>query len=146
MNLNALDIIVLLVLSVCAFGGAMRGFVAEVVSLATWAATVLMLKLFHTALAQALTGVVSTVTGSAVLAFVILAGGTYLTGAAIANLVGGRMRRSVLAPIDRLLGLGLGLIKGLILASLGFLLIAMATDTMSGGPLNRPGWLTEART
>lgn len=146
MGLNALDILVLLLLGGCAIGGLMRGFTAELISLATWAAVVVVVKLFHAPLAHALTGVVTTVTGSAVLALAILAGATYLVGGVASNTIGKSVRRSVLAPIDRVLGLGLGLVKGLILASLGFLVVVMATDTMGGGPLNRPLWLTDART
>lgn len=145
MNLAALDILVLLVVGGAAVLGLMRGFVSEVLSLFAWVAIVFALKLFHAPLTHALTGTVGTTTGAAVLAFAILAGVTYFGGRAVANAIGARTRDSILGPIDRALGFGFGALKGLILASLAFLLIVLMTDTVGGGPARRPAWLTSAR-
>lgn len=141
MGLTALDIIVLLVVLGAASLGVKRGFVAEVLSLAAWAATVFALKLFHAPLTAALTGTVGTVSGAAVLAFAILTGGTFLIGRVVANAIGARMRTSVLGPVDRALGFGFGAVKGLILASLAFMVVALAVDFAGGGRRNRPVWM-----
>lgn len=146
MGLSALDIIVLLAVGGAAILGFMRGFVTEVLSLFAWVAIVFAVKLFHTPLAAALAGVVGTVTGAAVLAFAILAGATYFGGRLVARAIGSRIRDSVVGPIDRALGLGFGAVKGLILASLGFLLVVLMTDTVHGGPAHRPEWLTSSKT
>ena len=55
-------------------------------------------------------------------------------------------RRSVLGPVDRLLGGGFGMLKGLIGATLFFLLANLATDMIYGGDADRPKWMTESRT
>lgn len=146
MGLSALDIIVLLAVGGAAILGVMRGFVTEVLSLFAWVAIVFAVKLFHTPLAAMLTGMVGTVTGAAVLAFAILAGVTYFGGRLVARAIGGRIRDSVVGPVDRALGFGFGAVKGLILVSLGFLLVVMMTDTVHGGPAHRPEWLTSSRT
>ena len=39
-----------------------------------------------------------------------------------------------------------GALKGLLLASLLFLLAALVVDTTRGGPLNRPDWMVRSRT
>ncbi|MEN2786523.1 CvpA family protein [Sphingomonas qilianensis] len=145
MGLSALDIIVLVVVLGAAGLGLKRGFVTEVLALFAWVAIVFAIKLFHVPLAAALSGVVGTVSGAAVMAFVLIAGITYFAGRLVANAIGDRTRTSVLGPIDRALGFGFGAIKGLILCSLAFLLIALVTDTMSGGPSRRPTWLTQSR-
>jgi membrane protein required for colicin V production len=145
MNLTALDIIVLIAVGGAAMLGVARGFVTEFLSLFAWVAIVFALKLFHVPLTQALTGVVGTTAGAAVLAFAILAGGTYFVSRMIANAVGERTRESIIGPIDRALGFGFGALKGLILVSLGFLLVVLVTDTMGGGPTQRPVWLKSAR-
>ena len=44
------------------------------------------------------------------------------------------------------MGFGFGALKGLIIASLAFLLVVLVLDTISGGPANRPAWIKEART
>lgn len=146
MALTALDIVVLLLIGGGAVMGVMRGFVTEVLSLIAWIFIVFALKLFHAPVTQLLTGWVGTVAGSAVLAFAIIAGGTYFGGRMVANAIGSRTRTSILGPLDRALGLGFGGLKGLIFASLLFLLIVLVTDTVSGGPTRRPTWITKSRT
>lgn len=146
MGLTALDILVLLAVGGAAVLGLTRGFVTEVLSLFAWVAIIFALKLFHTALAHALAPYVGTITGAAVLAFAILTGATYFGGRMVARGVGARTRSSILGPVDRALGFGFGALKGLILASLAFLLIVLMTDTVRGGPAHRPDWLTLSRT
>lgn len=145
MHLTALDILVLLAVGGAATLGILRGFVSEVLSLFAWVGIVFALKLFHVPLTQVLTGMVGTTTGAAVLAFAILSGVTYYGGRMVANAIGARTRDSILGPVDRALGFGFGALKGLILASLAFLLVVLMTDTVSGGPTHRPRWLTSAR-
>lgn len=110
-----------------------------------WVAIVAMLKLFHVALAAKLAGTVGTPSGAAVAAFAIIAGGTYLGGKLVANAIGKRTRTSILGPVDRALGFGFGALKGLILASLAFLLAALLVDTARGGPARRPDWMTQSK-
>ena len=42
-------------------------------------------------------------------------------------------------------GLRSGALKGLIFASLAFLLVVLVIDTMGGGPAQRPDWITTSR-
>lgn len=146
MGFSALDILVLLAVAGSALLGVSRGFVAEVLSLFAWVAVVFALKLFHAPVAAALAGPVGTVAGAAVLAFALVAGVTYFGGRMLARAMGKRTRTSVLGPVDRALGFGFGAFKGLVLASLAFLLVALVVDTFDGGPTRRPGWITRSRT
>ncbi len=146
MNLTALDIVVLIAVAGSAVLGLVRGFVTEVLSMFAWVAMVAMLKLFHIPLAAALSPMIGTVGGAAVLAFAIITGVTYIGGRLVANAIGARTRTSILDPVDRALGFGFGALKGLILASLVFLLATLVIDTMSGGPSRRPEWMTRSRT
>lgn len=146
MTLTGLDIIVLLAIGGAAVLGFLRGFVTEVLALLAWMFVVLAIKLFHAPLSAVLAGVVGTTQGAAVLAFAILSGATYFGGRMIANAVGARTRDSFLGPIDRMLGLGFGALKGLILVSMGFLLLVLVFDTMGGGPARRPEWITKSTT
>lgn len=146
MALTALDIMVLIGVGLAAVLGFVRGFVAEVLSLFAWVAAVVALKLFHAPLAETLTGVVGTVSGAAVLAFVLLTGVTWFGGRLVANALGKRTRTSVLGPVDRGLGFGFGALKGLILASLAFMVVALVVDTARGGPTRRPNWMRQSKT
>ena len=145
MNLNGLDIAVLTLVGGSALLGLKRGFVTEVLALFAWVAMVFALKIFHLPLSKALAAPIGTPSGAAVLAFVVLAGATYFLGRMVARAMGARVRKSVLGPVDRALGFGFGALKGLILASLAFLLAVLVLDTIGGGPTRRPVWIKEAR-
>ena len=146
MGLTALDIVVLIGVAVTSVIGAMRGFVTEVLSLLVWFLVIFALKLVHLPVTQALTGVVGTASGAAVLAFVLIAGAAWLGGRMVVNAIGSRMRQSILGPLDRAMGFGFGMLKGVVLATLGFLLLVLATDTVWGGPAHRPVWMKQSRT
>jgi len=146
MGLTTLDILVFLIVGGSAVLGFLRGFVTEVLSLFAWVAIVIVLKLFHTPLAAWLAPTVGTAGGAAVLAFVLIAGVTYFGGRMVANAIGRRTRTSIIGPVDRALGLGFGALKGLIFASLLFLLVVLVLDTMGGGPERRPNWVVASRT
>ena len=146
MALTGLDIVVLLAIGGAAVLGFLRGFVTEVLALLAWLLVVLAIKLFHATLAAMLAEVVGTVQGAAVLAFAILAGTSYFGGRLIANTVGGHTRKSILGPIDRALGFGFGALKGLILASVAFLLLVLVFDTLGGGAAKRPEWIRSSTT
>jgi membrane protein required for colicin V production len=146
MGLTAIDIIVLIAVGGAAVMGFMRGFVTEVLSLMAWVLVVIAVKLLHTPVAAALAGPVGTVQGAAVLALALISGVTFFGGRLLANAIGSRTRSGLLGPVDRALGVGFGALKGLILVSLGFLLVAMVIDTVSGGPARRPDWMTQSRT
>jgi membrane protein required for colicin V production len=146
MGLTALDILVLILVAGAAVMGLVRGFVTEVLSLFAWVAVTAALKLFHISLAQTLTRWVGTPSGAAVLALALITAIFYFGGRWVAKAIGARTRSSVLGPIDRALGFGFGTLKGLILASLAFLLIALVVDTARGGPAQRPAWMTRSRT
>ncbi len=144
--MTALDIFVILVVGGAALVGFVRGFAHEVLSLLAWIVAIVVLKLFHDPLAARLAGSVGTPAGAAVLAFALLFLPTYIAVKLFAKAVGGRTRRSVLGPVDRVLGGGFGMVKGLLGATLIFLLANLATDMVYGGDAVRPAWMTGSRT
>ena len=84
---------------------------------------------------------------AAVLAFAILFLPSFLGVKLLARQLGGRTRRhAVLGPFDRVLGGGFGAIKGLLGATLFFLLANLATDMVYGPQADRPEWMTRSRT
>jgi membrane protein required for colicin V production len=144
--MSALDIFVILALGGGALVGFVRGFVHELLSLFAWVAAVAMLKLFHTQLQEGLTPVVGTSPGAAVLAFALLFLPAFILVKLLARRLGRRSRASLLGPIDRVLGSGFGLLKGLLAATLFFLLANLATDMIYGSEADRPEWMTASRT
>lgn len=144
--MSALDIFVLLLLGGGAIIGFVRGFVQEVLSLAAWVVAVVMLKLFHGQLWDGMTGFVGTSAGAAVLAFALLFLPSFILVKLLARVLGKKSRRSVLGPIDRVLGAGFGMLKGLIGATLFFLFANLTTDMVYGAEAERPAWMRESRT
>ncbi|HEX6218872.1 MAG TPA: CvpA family protein [Sphingomicrobium sp.] len=144
--MSALDIFVILALGGGALVGFVRGFVHELLSLFAWVASIAMLKLFHPQLHEGLTPSVGTSAGAAVLAFVLLFLPTFVLVKLLARNLGRKSRASLLGPVDRVLGSGFGLLKGLLAATLFFLLANLATDMIYGPEADRPEWMTESRT
>jgi membrane protein required for colicin V production len=145
--MTALDIFVFLLLIGGAAVGFVRGFVHEVISLLAWIVAIAMLKLFHAQLWSGLENSFHTTPAAgAVLAFALLFVPTFLLVKLLARSIGGRTRCSpVLGPIDRVLGGGFGLLKGLLGATLFFLLANLATDMVYGPQADRPQWMTRSR-
>ncbi|MDT9597862.1 CvpA family protein [Sphingosinicella rhizophila] len=144
--MTALDIIVLLLLGGGLIRGSMRGFVGEVLSLLAWVAAVIALKLMHEPVTQALAGTVGTYAGAAVLAFALVFGLVFLCGRLLARRIGQATRTSVVGPIDRILGAGFGVLKGLLVATLLYLAANLFYDTFYGRAAERPDWMARSRT
>jgi membrane protein required for colicin V production len=146
--MTALDVFVFLLLIGGAAVGFVRGFVHEVISLLAWIVGIAMLKLFHSQLWSGLENSFHTSTAAAaVLAFALLFVPSFLLVKLIARSLGGRTRRhKLLGPFDRILGGGFGLLKGLLGATLFFLLANLATDMVYGPQADRPQWMTRSRT
>lgn len=146
--MTVLDVFVFLLLIGGGAVGFVRGFVHEVISILAWIFGIAMLKLFHTQLWSGLENVFHTSPAAgAVLAFGILFIPSFVLVKLVARSLGGRTRRSpVLGPFDRVLGGGFGMLKGLLGATLFFLLANLATDMVYGPQADRPGWMTKSRT
>ena len=138
--MTALDVFVFLLLIGGAAVGFVRGFVHEVISILAWIVGIAMLKLFHTQLCTGRESRIHTIVAAgAVLAFALLFVPSFLIVKLLARSLGGRTRRhSVLGPFDRTLGGGFGLLKGLLGATLFFLLANLATDMVYGPQADRP--------
>jgi membrane protein required for colicin V production len=144
--MTALDIIVILLVLGGLVLGWLKGFVGEVLSLAAWIVAIVFLRLFHTPVTNALSGIVGTRPGAAVLAFVLVFGIVFLIGKLVARRVGGGVKRSVIGPVDRILGAGFGALKGLIVATLLYLAANLIYDTVYGRAAPRPDWMADSRT
>ena len=144
--MSALDIFVIVLLGGGAMIGFVRGLVHEMLSLLAWVVAIVMLRMFHIPVSEALVGPVGTPTGGAVLAFVILFLPSFLFMKLLARSLGKKSRTSVLGPFDRVLGGGFGMLKGLLAATLFFLVANLATDLIYGPDEPRPEWMRNSRT
>ena len=144
MGLTALDIIVVILVGAGLVFGFLRGFVAEILSLFAWILAVAALSWFHEPLSLALRGSVGS--GAWLLAFALVFGTVFILGKLASRRLGGRVRKSVVGPIDRVLGGGFGALKGLIGATLLYLALNFVFDLLWGRDAPRPEWIAESRT
>jgi len=145
MGLTALDILVVLLVGAGLVFGWLRGFVSEILSLFAWFLAIVALRYLHEPVRDLLTGLVGTVSGVSVLAFALIFGLVFLAGKLASRRLGGRVRNSVVGPVDRVLGAGFGALKGLIGATILFLGVSLVYDTIWGRAAERPEWMTASR-
>ncbi len=143
-SLTALDVITLLLVGGGLVAGFLRGFAFEVLSLFAWVAAIIALRLFHTPATELLRGPIGA--GAAVAAFALVFGLVFIAGKLLARRIGGATKRSVIGPIDRILGGGFGALKGLIGATLLYLAATLVYDTVYGRTAARPDWMAQSRT
>jgi len=70
---------------------------------------------------------------------------TFIGVRVIAQRIGGYTRGSLIGPVDRVLGAGFGALKGLIGATLLYLLASLVYDTAFGRTAERPAWMAQSR-
>jgi membrane protein required for colicin V production len=92
-----------------------------------------------------LTGLVGTEGGAAMLAFVLLFGGVFAIAKYGSRAMGHRSRASFVGGFDRGLGAGSARSRGLLIASIGFLIVTLLYD-IGYGNAQRPTWMTDSRT
>jgi membrane protein required for colicin V production len=144
-SLTALDIVTLFLVGGAAVLGGMRGFVGEVLSLFAWVAAVIALKFFFAPVADWLTHVMRGPGSATVLAFAMVFLVVFVAGKWVAAAISARVRRSAIGPLDRVLGVGFGAMKGLLIATLIFLVVSLAYQVWAGSASARPAWMTESR-
>jgi membrane protein required for colicin V production len=145
MGLTALDIVVMLFVGGGLVLGYVRGFVVEVMSLLAWVAAIAALKLLHAPLSDLLAGMVGTYGGAAVLAFAILFLIPFAGVKLLANHLSKAAKASFVGTFDHILGGGFGALKGLIGATILYLLASLVYDVGYGRTAERPDWMIESR-
>lgn len=144
-SLTALDMIVLVLVVGGAIFGVMRGFVSEVISLGTWIVAIFALKFLFGPVSSFVAPWVGAGTAGSILAFALVFGAVLIAGKLAAASLSSSMRYAGLSSFDRILGFGFGALKGLVIATIGYLLINLGHDTVFGGKSERPQWITQSR-
>lgn len=144
--MTGLDIFVLLLMGGGAIFGFLRGFVQEALSLIAWLLVIFAVRFLHAPVTDFLIAPIGNDGGAAILSFGSIIIVTYALGRWIAKSIGRKSRKSLLGPIDRVLGFGFGMIKGLIGATLAYLLVVLVYDSIYGAAEPRPDWIADSRT
>ena len=142
--MTGFDLLVLLIVGVAAVGGFMRGFLQEVLSLGAWILAAFAIRYLHTPLTLQMQEFIGTSVTTSVLSFTFLLLIPYAAMKVIANNVGKASRNSVLGPIDRILGVGFGALKGLLIVVIAFSVLVLGYDSV-WDYRGRPIWITTAK-
>lgn len=143
-TLTGFDWVVLTLVGLLALIGLMRGFTHELIGLAGWVVAIIAVRLGHEGFTLWLTPRTGGEASAATIAFILLFFGTLLAAQLVASAAGGMAKRSLLGPFDRVLGLGFGALKGVILASALFLIAQFMTGLFDDDRVP-PAWLGESR-
>lgn len=144
-GLTAFDIAVFAIVGFAAIAGLARGFVSETTSLLAWVAGVVAVRYFHTEAKMFVRGWMDNESGASVVALLGLFFGAFLVVRVVGGALSSATKASVIGPVDRILGLGFGAAKGVVAATLMFLLASMSVSTLFPGQ-PQPQWMLAART
>jgi membrane protein required for colicin V production len=113
--LSSIDWVLLGVLVLSALLGALRGFVAEVLSMVVWIAAFWLAFVYGADAAQALQPQMQDPAGRMLLAYALVFIAAMVTGGVVTWLVGKLVRSIGLGGVDRFLGMLYGLLRGIAL-------------------------------
>ncbi|MGO1232759.1 MAG: CvpA family protein [Marinobacter sp.] len=109
-----IDWVIIALITVSTLISLKRGFVREALSLVTWIGAFIIARTFHPQMQGLLASTVETPLVRLIAAFAILFFGTLIVGAIINNMIGALVKATGLSPTDRVLGMGFGLLRGVV--------------------------------
>lgn len=127
-----IDWVIIALITVSTLISLKRGFVREALSLVTWVGAFVLARTFHPQMQTVLEGTVETPLVRLIAAFAILFFGTLIIGAIINNMIGHLVRATGLSATDRVLGMGFGLLRGVVVVIVAIAFIRytpLAQDT-----------------
>jgi membrane protein required for colicin V production len=138
--MNALDLAIIAIVALSAIFAFARGFVREALSIVAWAgAAAATLYGFNAVYAITLRFV-----ATPLLADLVAGAGLFIGSLIALTIVTGLIARSVhtssLSSIDRTLGFIFGLVRGVVLVSLAYLVLDISVP-----PADRPNWVRQAK-
>jgi membrane protein required for colicin V production len=137
--MNSLDLIVVAVVALSGLFAFIRGFVREALSIAAWAGALVVAIYFYTPLEP----MVQTVIKSVLAAQIVTGLGLFLVSvilfSVLVGVISSKVRGSGLGALDRALGLLFGVARGVVLVSLGYLVM---THLLKAEDM--PPWVVDA--
>jgi membrane protein required for colicin V production len=121
--LNGADIALLGIIAISCAVGIWRGFAVEVLSLAAWVVAFWMAFAYGETVAGVFGEQFATPAARLLLGYALLFVAALVTGSLATWLIGRMVRNTGLSPTDRVLGMGFGLLRGIVLSCIGVLLL-----------------------
>lgn len=131
MNWSFVDGVILVILVLSVFTGLIRGFVKELVSLCIWVLAIWAGYTYCREVAVWFKSYIHEETAQVVCGFLVIMFGTIIVGSLVNALFSFILRSTGLTGTDRLLGMGFGLVRGVIIVSLLILAVKITLPTFS---------------
>ncbi len=135
------DLMVVLVILGSAGYAAWRGFVSETLSIVAWAAAAFASLYLGPWVARLAHGLIATAWIATVVGYAIVFVAVFIPIQFASHRFSTDVKRSVVGPLDRVLGATFGIVRGLAILGIAYLIFTAFVPIRS-----QPGWLTEART
>ena len=132
-SLNVFDWILVAIISVSSVFGLLRGFVKELLSLASWVAAFFVARLFSLKLSSFMVDWIDNPQFRLIAAFAILFAATLVVGALINNVFSRLVSATGLTGTDRLFGMVFGIVRG-------GLLVIVIVSLLSLTPVSNDQW------
>lgn len=136
--LSGIDIVLAVIVALSCVVGLWRGFIVEAMALVVWVAAFWLAFAFGEDASVLFAQHVSSPSARLLLGYAMLFIGALVVGGLVTWLLGKLVRSTGLSGTDRLLGLGFGLLRGLVLGSLLVLLLGFT-------PMPQEDWWRESR-
>jgi membrane protein required for colicin V production len=143
--MTSLDMAVFLLLGGFGLRGLFIGFVRESLSLVGVVAGIVGVRTCHAPVTAFLSPYLGNEYAAAMLAFVFIFGAIYIAIKLLASSLAAQLRNSSLGMVDRMLGLGFGVVKGMLIAALCYVAFTIGYDALYGERAPRPDWMVESR-
>lgn len=127
MDLNWIDISILLVIGLSVITGLLRGFVKEVIALCTWILALWLAYSYSESVEYFLKPYIDDEAARSIIAFIAVLLATLLAGAIVNALLSFILKRSGIGGTDRLLGMGFGFVRGVLIVSLIMMAVKMTS-------------------
>ncbi len=140
MPIQGLDILLVGIMIFSGFLAMLRGLTREMLSIMSWALAALVTLLAYSNFRDTVRGLIDTpMLADATLIAVVFIASLIIFSLVTAN-ISERVLDSRVGAVDRTLGFVYGLVRGLILVVIAYLIIGQIVDRQ-----NMPGWVTNAR-
>lgn len=127
MELQWIDLVLLGIIGLSALMGLFRGVIKEVFALGTLVVGLWLGYRYAPSLTPLIARYIENTTAQTVVAFVLILIGVSITGSILNHLLGFLLKTTGLTIVDKLLGMGFGLIRGIFVVSLLIAVVSMTS-------------------
>ena len=140
LSFNFVDFLIVLTIVASAGYAAWRGFLSETLSIFAWAAAAFATLYFGPWLVPLARGIINTAWLASLLAYAGVFLAVFIPLSFMSYRFSESVKNSPIGPLDRALGIAFGVVRGLVVIGLVYLLVTYFVPIRQ-----QPAWLTEAR-